>query len=247
MLYRLAFSAVLLLSACDTSRITLTPDWFVDSADLLAAQEEHELIEVLSTFYEHTQVELVGVIISDLDGEPIESYTTTLFDDWDLGSRQTNNGIMVVLAIKERQVHVVRGLGMAWQLSQTVVDSIVTTMASDFREARYFSGFKSGFSRIMEVAGAVPWNVDYSTFEDILEDADRAVGRIVAVDALLTGFDDDNVIITGSDGNSAVLRVPVNVNVPPLSIDNLLGVHARVLRVAPLELVALGLEVDDPL
>lgn len=237
--------ALALLAACDTREQTLTPDWFVDSADLLSNKEEDELIALLSEFYEHTQIELAAVTISDLDGRPIEAYAAEMFEDWELGTLQTNNGILVVLAVDERQVHIARGMGMAWQMPQFLVDSIATAMASEFGEARYAPGFRTGLSMIMEIAGSVPWTVDYFSMEDILEDGEAAIDRIAALDAELTGFDDDRVIATGPDGHEAILQMPDNA--PLLSVEDLLGIHARIIRISPLELRVLGLQVDEPL
>ena len=239
------YCALLLMAACEPPPVTLTPDWFVDSADLLTAQEEIEMIATLSEFYEQTQVELAGITVENLAGQPIEGYTATLFEDWELGTLETNNGIMVLLAVEERQVHIARGMGMAWHLPQSRVDSIATLMAGGFAQENYAAGFRSGLAQLMETAGAVPWVVDYLSIEDILEDGEQAIGRIAALDTELTGFEDDHVVVSGPAGNRALLQMPVNV--PPLAVDDLLGIHGRIISINPLEMQVLGLEVDEPL
>ena len=94
----------------------------------------------------------------------------------------------------------------------------------------------------MAAAESVTWTVDYASLREVVADSVRAIGRIVAVDAVITGFDGDNAVISDSDTVSAILQLPPNA--PMLSVEDLLGIHARVLRAAPLELVTLSLEVD---
>ncbi len=223
---------------------SLVPDWIVDDAEVLTTQEEYELVELLMAFYERTTVELVGVTIERLHGQPVVAFTETLFDEWDLGSRQTNNGIMVLLALEERQVHITHGSGMALQLPQNRLDSIMVAMAKRFGDGEISAGFKTGFTEIMAVAETVTWTVDYASLSAVAADSMRAAGRIVSTDAVITGFDDDHAIISDSDGISATLRLPLDT--PMLAVDDLLGVHARVLRIVPLELIALSVEVDVP-
>lgn len=237
--------AMLVFAACKAREPVLMPDWFVDSADVLTVQEEYELIEQLLGFYERTQVELAGVTVENLGGQTIEAYTAELFDTWELGTPQTNNGLMVVLALDERQVHIARGMGMAWEMPQSSLDSVAARMATEFGEGRYAAGFESGLTELMGMAEAVPWSVEYLSLQDIIDDGEAAVDRIAALDAELTGFDDDQVIITDPAGLRAILHMPTNV--PLLSVEDLLGIHARVVSISPLELQVLGLEVDEPL
>ena len=112
------------------------PDWIVDGADVLTAEEESALTERLLDFYERTTVELVGVTVEHSQGQTVAAYTSDLFNQWDLGSRQTNNGVVVLLALKERQVHITRGAGIALQLPQNRLNSITDSMAERFRRGR---------------------------------------------------------------------------------------------------------------
>ena len=242
---RAACFVLLLLAACKAREPMLSPDWIVDSADLLTEEQESELIELLRDFYQQTQVELAGVTVGSLPGRTIEAYAAELFDSWELGTLQTNNGILLMLAVEERLVHIARGMGIAWQMPQPVVDSLVTLMASDFGEARYAAGFDAGLNRIMEIAGSVPWTTDYLSIAKIRADGEAALERIAALDAEITGFDDDRVIVSGLEGQTVLLQMPANA--PLLSVEDLLGLHGRVVNIDPLELQVLGLEVDEPL
>ncbi|MDE2731613.1 MAG: TPM domain-containing protein [Bacteroidota bacterium] len=242
---RPACLGLLLLAACEAHEPVLSPDWIVDSADLLTAEQESELIALLLNFHEQTQVELAAVTVAGLPGRTIEAYAAELFDNWELGTLQTNNGILVMLALEERQVYIARGMGINWQIPQPVVDSLITVMASEFGEARYAAGFEAGLRRIMEIASSVPWTTDYLSVAEIRADGEAALAGIASLEVEITGFDDDRVITADPEGQTVWLQMPVSV--PLLSVDDLLGLHGRVVSISPLELQVLGLEVDEPL
>jgi uncharacterized protein len=59
-----------------------------------------------------TGVQMAIVTIDSLDGEPIEDVTNTLYRKWGVGKKGKNEGIMLLLAIKDRRDRFEVGYGL---------------------------------------------------------------------------------------------------------------------------------------
>ena len=228
--------------SCAQPQAQLVPDWIVDHADVLTDQEEFALMEVLLTFYERTSVELVGVAVPTTGEVSAAAFTTALFNQWDLGSRETGNGALLLLALDDRVVDIAVGPGIDWLLDRDQLDGIRTAMADRFGSEEYDAGFRIGFEMLMSAAESVPWTVDYTDLSTVVADSTGALGRIVALDATITGFVEEEAVVLGDDGQTARLSLPALVE--PLSVDDLVGIHGRVKSLDALRLQVLSITVD---
>lgn len=235
---------VAMIFGCMTADQPLEPDWIVDQADVLDTEDEYALMDMLSSFYDSTSVALVGVTVESLQQQSIEAYTEALYTSWELGAPETNNGIMVLLAPVERLVHITVGNGMAWELSPQGLDSIKIEMAKFFGAGEYRAGLESGFRSLMTRAGALTWSVDYTSISDVQADSSRSVGRILMTDCVITGFEEDLVVAMDDEGNE--IRLMVSMDVPMLSVEDIIGFSGRITRTTPLYAQVMNLSIDFP-
>ena len=233
-----------IMFGCMTADQSLEPDWIVDQADVLEVEDEYALMNMLSGFYDSSSVALVGVTVESLQQQSIEAYTEALYASWELGAPETNNGIMVLLAPVERLVHITVGSGIAWELSAQVLDSIKIEMATLFGTGEYRAGLESGFRSLMTRAGALTWNVDYTSISDVHADSSRSMGRILMTDCVITGFEEDLVVATDDGGNE--IRLIVSMDVPMLSVEDVIGFTGRITQTTPLQAQVLNLSIDFP-
>lgn len=238
------FLPVAIIFGCMTADQPPEPDWIVDQADVLEAEDEYALMDMLSGFYDSTSVALVGVTVESLQQQSIEVYTEALYTSWELGAPETNNGIMVLLAPVERLVHITVGNGVAWELSAQALDSIKVEMAKFFGMGEYRAGLESGFRSLMTRAGALTWSVDYTTISDVQADSSRSMGRILMTDCVITGFEEDLIVAMDNEGNEIRLMVPMDV--PMLSVEDVIGFSGRITQTTPLYAQVLNLSIDFP-
>lgn len=242
--YVVFFLPLAIMFGCMMAEQPLEPDWIVDQADVLETEDEYALMDMLSGFYDSTSVALVGVTVESLQQQSIEAYTEALYTSWELGGPETNNGIMVLLAPMERLVHITVGNGVAWELPAQVLDSIKVEMAKFFGEGEYQEGLESGLRSLMTRAGALTWSVDYTSISDVQADSSRSVGRILMTDCVITGFEEDLVVAMDDEGNE--IRLMVSMDVPMLSVEDVVGISGRITRTAPLYAQVLNLSIDFP-
>ena len=238
------FLLMVTMFGCMTADQSLEPDWIVDQADVLEVEDEYALMNMLSGFYDSSSVALVGVTVESLQQQSIEEYTEALYASWELGAPETNSGIMVLLAPVERLVHITVGSGIAWELSAQVLDSIKIEMATFFGTEEFRAGLESGFRSLMIRAGALTWNIDYTSISDVQADSSHSVGRILMTDCVITGFEEDLVVATDDGGNE--IRLIVSMDVPMLSVEDVIGFTGRITQTTPLQAQVLNLSIDFP-
>ena len=70
---------------------------------MLDAQSRAQLEEYCGRVEQATGVQMAMVTIDSLDGEPIEDVTNTLFRKWGVGKKGKDEGMMLLLAIKDHR------------------------------------------------------------------------------------------------------------------------------------------------
>src|SRR5688572_1799435 len=75
-----------------------------DYADVLSAGDEANLERQLVAYDDSTSNQIAVVLIKTLDGYPKEEYANKLLREWGIGNKETNNGVLILAAIDDRQV-----------------------------------------------------------------------------------------------------------------------------------------------
>ena len=89
------------------------PDGYVnDFASVLDESAEGHLEDYLRTLERDTSAEVVVVTVTSLDGTTIEDYANRLFADWGIGQAQSDNGVLLVVAPRDRSVRIEVGYGL---------------------------------------------------------------------------------------------------------------------------------------
>lgn len=85
-----------------------TREFYVnDYANILSDETESFIIENGVELNNKTGAQIVVVTIKSLDGQEIEDYTSELFNNYEIGDSNKNNGILILLALDEREFRVV--------------------------------------------------------------------------------------------------------------------------------------------
>ncbi len=231
------------LFGCFANTHPLQPDWIVDQADVLDANDENDLTLKLSDFYDSTGVALVGVTLTSLPrGESIDHYAESLYDLWELGNPETDNGILVLLLMARRQVHIAVGTGIAQALTSQVLDSIRVRMAKRFEDDDFSGGFEYGFESLIRGISTLSWGIKYTGLAELTRDSLNSISQILSAEGMIDRFEDDLVVVADSDGREVHLIVPVDT--PILSVGDVIGFTGRILQIDPLHVQVIQLDAD---
>ncbi|MEK7190073.1 MAG: TPM domain-containing protein, partial [Patescibacteria group bacterium] len=127
-----------------------TPQGYVsDFASMLSVAVKTQLEQDLSNFEKETKHEISVVTIPDLQGDTIENFAVKLFEDWKIGKKGADNGVLFLIAKDDRQMRIEVGYGLegampdatAWQ----IVDKIATPA---FKNGDYDNGVLQSVSAI---------------------------------------------------------------------------------------------------
>lgn len=120
-----------------------------DFEEVFSAEEEAELSSIIKQHEQQTSNELVIVTVSDIAPyTDMKSYAIDLGNEWEVGQKDKNNGIAIVLSRKLKEVYITTGSGMGItddQL-QAIIDSV---MIPRYIEGKEFEGTKSGLEAII--------------------------------------------------------------------------------------------------
>jgi uncharacterized protein len=132
----------------------------VDRAGALDARWEKRLADLSRAARSQnggTGPQLQYLIVPTLDGEPIEDYAMRVAEAWKLGTKGKDDGVLVVVAVKDRKVRIEVGGGLEGGLTDAQAGRIIrTAIVPAFREGRYGDGLYGAGQQILGALGALP-------------------------------------------------------------------------------------------
>lgn len=124
----------------------------VDQANIFSSSEENQLTSLLQGLQRDSDIQAVVVSVKSLEGYAVEDYTVRLAEDWKIGSKDTDNGLILLVAPNERDVRIEVGYGLEHKLTDGVSGYIIRKdIIPNFKGGSYFGGVKSGLITINNV------------------------------------------------------------------------------------------------
>lgn len=161
--YLSALGPILLLLSNLT--LALLPDakdsYINDFANLMSAEDEVQLREVLETLKYRSGQEVTVVTITSFSKYESqyatwESFATSLFNDWGVGRLPDNNGIMLLVARDGNKIRIELGTGYPDRydgIMQIVIDSVIYP---SFVKGNYSKGILVGTKKIVDATSHPP-------------------------------------------------------------------------------------------
>lgn len=114
------------------------PSGFVnDFAGVLSVNQKSTLETQLTAFKNETSNEVVVVTVPTIGEDYIEHYSVQLAEEWGVGTKKNDNGVIILLAVADRKVRIEVGYGLEGALPDSVADRIVRDMVPLLKGARY--------------------------------------------------------------------------------------------------------------
>jgi uncharacterized protein len=94
-------------------------------------------------------------IFPSLEGESLEDFSIRLAQQWRLGQKGLDNGVILLAFLDDRKLRIEVGYGLEGRLTDAQASSIIRNeIAPRFREQRYAAGIEAGLDAIFKaIAG----------------------------------------------------------------------------------------------
>jgi uncharacterized protein len=123
-----------------------------DFAGILDEGEVEMLEKKLLAWKDSTSSEMSIVTIKSLEGMDVADYSVRLAEKWKIGTKK-NNGVLLLVAIKERKSRIEVGYGLEGKLTDVVSRRILADyLKPAFKERRYYDGLNEVTDRLIEAA-----------------------------------------------------------------------------------------------
>jgi len=94
---------------------------------------------------------MVIAIFPSLEGESLEDYSVRLAQQWRIGQKGLDNGLILLVFLQERKVRVEVGYGLEPTITDVVAAQIIRErIAPRFREGKYGAGLEAAVAAVFE-------------------------------------------------------------------------------------------------
>lgn len=158
-----------------------------DPAGYLSHGVETQINASLRDIRHRYGVEYVVVLVPSIGDRDIEGFSTELFRLWGLGSKSSNNGLLLLVAMEQNLMRFEVGYGLEGDLTDATTSKIWRRdMLPHFRSGDYSQGLIAGIASVSRVLEESQWRGDGSAPSRRADDAFR--GSMLLKFLLLFGF-----------------------------------------------------------
>lgn len=124
----------------------------MDYAGVLGADRKAALVEAIKAGTASNRAQLVVVSLPSLKGGEIGDFANKLFEHWQIGEKGTDNGVLLLLALEERQVDIEVGYGFEGALPDALCGRIRDeAIVPRCKEGDYAAALEDGAAALLKV------------------------------------------------------------------------------------------------
>lgn len=122
-----------------------------DFTNSLSTAELTYLNEKLREIYEEGLLQIGIVVVATTQDTPIFDYSMKVAKSWQLGSSENNNGLLILMALNDRQIYILTGLDIEDELTDERVASVIDKdMTPHFQKVNYVTGLSAGIDSLVD-------------------------------------------------------------------------------------------------
>jgi uncharacterized protein len=123
-----------------------------DYAGILSQADRERLQGVIGRVEASTTAEVFVVTVPSLDGLTVEEYANRLFNQWGIGKKGKDNGLLVLVAPKDRKMRIETGYGMEAVVPDGLAGAVIReSFIPHFKKDDYAGGILAGVDRLAAI------------------------------------------------------------------------------------------------
>ncbi len=188
----------------------------VDRANLLSAAREAELEQRLAALERDTSDQVVVVTLPSLGGYDIADYGTQLGRHWQIGQKDGDNGVLLIVALEERKIRIEVGYGLEGILTDALSALIIHEQITPaFKVGAFERGIEQGVIAIEDQLRLDPEEARARAAAVEAPVADMPLGALITI-ALVFGL--ILLAVIGAIGNAGGRRRRGGPDIAPILI-----------------------------
>ena len=155
---------ILLIALVCISTITIAQknlhykNYVNDFANVMTNEQESKLNKKISDFEKSTEIQIAVVTVKSLEGRSVDGFTNDLFNQWGVGSKERNDGLMLLIAPNERKWRTEVGYGLEkWLTDGYTKVEAEHTLPKNFKKKDYYGGIDPLITTFIDKMGTNSW------------------------------------------------------------------------------------------
>lgn len=125
----------------------------VDQANLLGSSNEQALSSLLRQLNQQGILQMAILTVDDLEDETLEGYSIKVVDEWKLGNKEKDNGLLLLIAKNQRKVRLEVGQGLEGDIPDAIANRIIDGMTPYFKKGQFDQGILFAVASIAKKLG----------------------------------------------------------------------------------------------
>ena len=123
-----------------------------DLAGVLTRQTVNTINAYGAAVEQRTKAQVVVLTIPSLEGQSLEEYALAVLRGWGIGDKKLNNGVLMLVAVKDRKSRIEVGYGLEGALPDGLTGRIQDQlMLPYFRNGDYNQGILNGYAGLLQM------------------------------------------------------------------------------------------------
>lgn len=120
-----------------------------DFTSTLTVEQKQDLIAMLGRVEKETNVEFAVVLVNDLGGDTVEHFALRLFEEWGIGKKGQDNGLLLLIAVADRKMRFEVGYGLEWVIPDAYAYHIINDVLKPaFKQGDFYNGIARAIEEI---------------------------------------------------------------------------------------------------
>ena len=129
----------------------------IDQTATLTISQQNQLEQKLRVFENEKGSQLAVLIVPSTQPEAIEQYSIRVAEQWKLGRKKVDDGVILVIAKSDRTLRIEVGYGLEGALSDITSKRIISeTITPYFKQGDFNGGINAGVDQIIRVIEGEP-------------------------------------------------------------------------------------------
>ncbi|MGB1242593.1 MAG: TPM domain-containing protein [Chitinophagales bacterium] len=121
-----------------------------DYGNVLSDAAEQQLERILKVHEDSTSNQIVVLTIGSLEDEFLEGYSEKVATTWKLGTKNNDNGVLLLVSVQDRKMRIEVGYGLEPYLTDAKSSRIIRNVITpSFRQGDYDGGIVKGVNAIV--------------------------------------------------------------------------------------------------